>query len=336
MNRPIHPCADVFPKLNEADLQRLADDIKANGLQLPIVLWSDGSVLDGRNRMEALSRNGADLSDSKFYHTNETENPAAFVISANIHRRHLTKDQQAELILKAVEAGPLVANSEVINMITSETTRRFHGGTTGGSTPDPVLAAAFTEAAKHGISKVTVRRARARQRKKTSTATKAPKTATPRKRPNFEHTRRTLNERIAQIADESLTQVAVGKRLKLGEIAVKYLIHEAQLLPWVTLTWIDAEHFTITINHELKNLCDLKRGLDILGGSLTIWYTQLRDEITRRRKEMSNSRWNRKWNPDDTTKVEQANLLDWIEDQLDSVADHVPITGRHSHTTRSA
>ena len=90
----VHPAADVFPMLAEDELKELAADIKANGLLQPIVVAEiDGEemLIDGRNRRaackiaevepETVGLNGVD--------------PRAYIISVNIHRRHMTKGQQA-------------------------------------------------------------------------------------------------------------------------------------------------------------------------------------------------------------------------------------------------
>src|SRR5262245_42608754 len=55
----VHPCADVFPMMDDAEIDALAEDIKANGLQQPILFLRSRkkkqiTVLDGRNRLEAL------------------------------------------------------------------------------------------------------------------------------------------------------------------------------------------------------------------------------------------------------------------------------------------
>jgi ParB-like chromosome segregation protein Spo0J len=49
----VHPVANLFPMLPDDELQELADDIRANGLQHPIVLDKDGVLIDGRNRWAA-------------------------------------------------------------------------------------------------------------------------------------------------------------------------------------------------------------------------------------------------------------------------------------------
>lgn len=166
---PVHPCADVFPMMADDQLDTLAQDIKDHGLHHSIVLYADPrtgrrSVLDGRNRLEAMVRAGfdPDLNSAAFetvsgnaVDASGTVDPATLVISQNIRRRHLTKEQQAELILKTIEAGR-------IDSATPARSFNPSNGKKGGSTKDAVLEKAVTEAEKHGISKRTVQNARAR------------------------------------------------------------------------------------------------------------------------------------------------------------------------------
>ncbi len=93
-----HPVAALFPMLGKADLQALADDITTNGLISPIVLIDD-AVLDGRNRLGACELAGVKPRFTEYKGTS----PAAFVVSANLRRRHLTKEQKIAL---AVELEP--------------------------------------------------------------------------------------------------------------------------------------------------------------------------------------------------------------------------------------
>src|SRR6266404_1786902 len=55
----VHPAADLFPPLSEAELKELAANIKANGLLHAIVIDEDLNLLDGRNRLDALALLGA-------------------------------------------------------------------------------------------------------------------------------------------------------------------------------------------------------------------------------------------------------------------------------------
>jgi ParB-like chromosome segregation protein Spo0J len=92
----VHPAAEIFPMMTEDELNELAQDIKVNGQRFPIVRDKEGLLVDGRNRLEACSRAGV---EPKF-DTLNGEDPVAFILSANIARRHLNKGQQAMAVAK--------------------------------------------------------------------------------------------------------------------------------------------------------------------------------------------------------------------------------------------
>ena len=87
-----HQIANIFPMLGEEELGELADDIMQNGLHQPIVLYQ-GQILDGRNRYQACELAGIE-SDCTEY---EGDDPLGYVLSLNLHRRHLTASQRAAL-----------------------------------------------------------------------------------------------------------------------------------------------------------------------------------------------------------------------------------------------
>jgi hypothetical protein len=89
-----HPAADLFPMMSEAELRNLADDIKANGLNHPVVIY-EGQVLDGRNRSRACKMAGVQVKTEDW--VDPGCGPVAYVVSQNIHRRHLTATQRAAL-----------------------------------------------------------------------------------------------------------------------------------------------------------------------------------------------------------------------------------------------
>lgn len=89
----IHPLADLFPMLPDDELAELAEDIKANGLLHPIMLDHAGEVVvDGRNRLAACRL--ADV-DPRFERLQEGVEPADYIASVNLARRHLTVGQRA-------------------------------------------------------------------------------------------------------------------------------------------------------------------------------------------------------------------------------------------------
>jgi N6-adenosine-specific RNA methylase IME4 len=93
-----HPLAELFPMLPESELRELADDIVTFGQRVPIVLL-DGMVLDGRNRLAACRF--AEI-EPRFVDY-DGDDPLNFVLSHNLHRRHLTESQRAMIAARIVD-----------------------------------------------------------------------------------------------------------------------------------------------------------------------------------------------------------------------------------------
>lgn len=101
-NGRTHPAADIFPMLDLVELVELAADIAEHGLNHPITLLPDGTLLDGRNRLAACERAGLPATFRVF----TGDDPIAFVISENVKRRHLNDGQ---LAFVALDFMPLLA-----------------------------------------------------------------------------------------------------------------------------------------------------------------------------------------------------------------------------------
>lgn len=87
----VHPASELFPLLRDPELTELAEDIRRHGLMHPIVVH-EGQVLDGRNRLIACRHAGV---EPVFVDWSGPGSPTSFVISANLHRRHLDVSQRA-------------------------------------------------------------------------------------------------------------------------------------------------------------------------------------------------------------------------------------------------
>ena len=98
---PLHPACKLFPKLGDVELRELANDLRANGLQNPIVLL-DGKILDGRNRHAACKLAKV---KPRFEEWKGDGSPVEWVISQNLMRRHLTASQRAVV---AIDLLPLL------------------------------------------------------------------------------------------------------------------------------------------------------------------------------------------------------------------------------------
>ena len=127
----IYPAADLFPMMTPDELVALGEDIKTNGLTNPITLWvadpdadlgatvlEDTVLLDGRNWFAALEAVGIDPLEriKEFRVEKPPTDPDAFVLSANLHRRHLTGEQKRELIAKVLAAQPERSNRGIAEL----------------------------------------------------------------------------------------------------------------------------------------------------------------------------------------------------------------------------
>lgn len=88
-----HEVANLFPLLQGDEYERLKGDIDEHGQLEPI--WTyEGQIIDGRNRYRACMDLGL-IPQTKEW--NGDGSLVAFVVSLNLHRRHLTSSQRAAL-----------------------------------------------------------------------------------------------------------------------------------------------------------------------------------------------------------------------------------------------
>ncbi len=93
MNLKVHPAAELFPLMNESELRELAEDIRAHGQKDPCVLYQ-GKLLDGRNRWRACQLLGIEPKVCKIEESHKFD-PLRYVLSKNLHRRHLSESQRS-------------------------------------------------------------------------------------------------------------------------------------------------------------------------------------------------------------------------------------------------
>jgi ParB-like chromosome segregation protein Spo0J len=95
-----HPLCETFPLMTGDNFQALVKDIARHGLREPIMLF-EGLVLGGRNRYAACQQAGVEPQFSEY----TGHDSLAYVISRNVHRRHLTRDQRLQVI-EALKDNP--------------------------------------------------------------------------------------------------------------------------------------------------------------------------------------------------------------------------------------
>ena len=89
----LHPLCTYFPRMSDAEFISLKASIQDIGQTHPIYTL-DGMILDGGNRYRALCELG--IKPVMIEYTGS--NPTQFILSSNLHRRHLTQGQAAAIV----------------------------------------------------------------------------------------------------------------------------------------------------------------------------------------------------------------------------------------------
>jgi len=153
----IHPAVELFPPLDPDEMRALGDDIRKHGLHEPVVVMRqyrrreggtmdvreyDLVLIDGRNRLDAMEAVGFTLvRDGKLDPTlghkalglepltgvayaelDDDVDVYAFVVSRNIHRRHLTAEKKRELIAKLIKATPEKSDLQIAETVKASPT----------------------------------------------------------------------------------------------------------------------------------------------------------------------------------------------------------------------
>jgi len=94
----VHPLAELIPPMSDDEFTELRDDIRENGLREAVTLF-EGKVLDGRHRARACEALGIEPKTRVY----DGDDPAEYVISLNLRRRHLTVGQRSAAALALLD-----------------------------------------------------------------------------------------------------------------------------------------------------------------------------------------------------------------------------------------
>ncbi len=94
----VHPIAGLFPLMAPGEFEEFAKDVAANGVLVPVTTWTDPDpndgrtwLIDGRNRVKAAQKHGLKPPVKAW----KGDDPTPWIISQNLHRRHLSESQRA-------------------------------------------------------------------------------------------------------------------------------------------------------------------------------------------------------------------------------------------------
>jgi hypothetical protein len=99
-----HPAAETFRTMTEEEFGAFKEDIRKNSQREPIVLL-DGKILDGRNRYRACRELGFEPRAISASSVNIGD-PLSYVLSANLHRRHLSAEEKRDVLKTVLKADP--------------------------------------------------------------------------------------------------------------------------------------------------------------------------------------------------------------------------------------
>jgi ParB-like chromosome segregation protein Spo0J len=96
----IHPAANIFPMMSPAEYAGLLENIREDGVHTVLQFrgdsWEQAELIDGRNRLKALQELGLAYRDhADLIATDDIPDPIKYVLSLNLHRRHLDTSQRS-------------------------------------------------------------------------------------------------------------------------------------------------------------------------------------------------------------------------------------------------
>lgn len=100
-----------LPRLSDDEYTALEKSIREHGVQVPITVDENRSVIDGHHRKEIAERLGVDC-PRRFAMDLSDEQKRTLALSLNLDRRHLTREQKREVLTKSLTADPGLSDRE--------------------------------------------------------------------------------------------------------------------------------------------------------------------------------------------------------------------------------
>ena len=111
MNDSVVDRYQLLPPLSAEEFAALKADIAVNGVLIPVVIDADsGEVIEGHHRVQAWTELRSEKIAVPDYprevrRFEDDKARTAFILAANLFRRHLTRTQRAEVVARLRELG---------------------------------------------------------------------------------------------------------------------------------------------------------------------------------------------------------------------------------------
>lgn len=101
----------LMPPLSPEEYQELTEDIRANGIQVPVIVDEDGVAIDGHHRQRIAEQLGIDCPTVVKSGLSDAEK-RTMALNLNLHRRHLTREQKRQIVEASLKADPQLPDRE--------------------------------------------------------------------------------------------------------------------------------------------------------------------------------------------------------------------------------
>lgn len=101
----------LMPPLSPEEYSELTDDIRANGIQVPVIVDEDGVAIDGHHRQRIAEQLGIDCPTVVKAGLTDAEK-RTMALNLNLHRRHLNREQKRQIVEASLKADPQLSDRE--------------------------------------------------------------------------------------------------------------------------------------------------------------------------------------------------------------------------------
>lgn len=101
----------LMPPLSPEEYQELTEDIRVNGIQVPVIVDEDGVAIDGHHRQRIAEQLGVRCPTVVKSGLTDAEK-RTMALNLNLHRRHLTREQKRQIVEASLKADPQLSDRE--------------------------------------------------------------------------------------------------------------------------------------------------------------------------------------------------------------------------------
>lgn len=107
----------ILPPLPEAEFVNLVESIRLHGVQVPLIVGDDGTLIDGHERLRACVELRVKKYPLRVVGNLSEEERRELAVRINIERRHLSRAERQDLLASILAASPSKSTREVADLL---------------------------------------------------------------------------------------------------------------------------------------------------------------------------------------------------------------------------